>query len=72
MTLIIFIGHTLKEAALIEPIREPCLMGVKLTFENNLHVEVVNLGDEMFIYEYLPEEIVQEEIEYTAVRRKRL
>jgi len=62
------IGSPLKEVHLLESMREFCLMGIKFTFENDLSVVMVNLGDEIFIYESLPEEIVQEEeIRYSLI-----
>lgn len=63
------IGQTLTKIFIIKSLGKPCLIGLKFSFENDLSVIVVNLGDEIFMFEFLPEEIAQEEeIIYEQVR----
>jgi hypothetical protein len=67
------IGHILKDIKLIVPLHDPCLMGLQLSFENEFSVAVVNLGDEMFMFESLPEKIIKDEhVTFIPLRIKRV
>jgi hypothetical protein len=55
------IGHVLRDVKLIKSSGNSYLMGLQFSFENNLSVVVVNLGDDLFVFESLPEEIAREE-----------
>lgn len=55
------IGHLLVDVKLIKSLRGSYLMGLLFSFDNDLSIVVVNLGDEIYMFESLPKEIAQEE-----------
>lgn len=40
---------------------EGASVGVKLSFENNIYISIVNLGDELFVFEQIPKEVVHDQ-----------
>lgn len=62
------IGKPLENLMLVKS-REFCLLGLQFSFENNLSVIVINLGDELFVFESLSEKIeLEERIYYEKIR----
>jgi hypothetical protein len=55
------IGKRLNEVKMIIPSHYSCLIGLQFLFEDNLSVVVINLGDELFIFNSLPENFIQDE-----------
>lgn len=52
------VGRELASASLVESSAEEAVIGIALSFDNGARLSILNLGDEIFIYDEIPEEIV--------------
>ena len=52
------VGRRLVSASLVQSLAEDIVVGVALSFDNGFCLSILNLGDELFIYDEIPEEIV--------------
>ncbi|MFF7707571.1 hypothetical protein [Pseudomonas sp. NPDC007930] len=63
------VGKYLVSASLVQSLTENLVIGVALSFDNDFCLFILNLGDELFIYDEIPEEIViSEGVSLTSVR----
>lgn len=51
------VGSRLVSASLVQSLAEDTAAGVNLTFHNGFCLSILNLGDDIFIYKNIPEEI---------------
>ncbi|TFY85613.1 hypothetical protein DYL59_24870 [Pseudomonas kairouanensis] len=51
------LGSRLVSASLVQSLAEDTAVGVNLSFHNGLCLSILNLGDDIFIYKNIPEEI---------------
>lgn len=62
------VGRTLVSASLVHSLAEDVVIGVALSFDNGCCLSILNLGDEFFVYDEIPEEIViSEGVSLTSV-----
>ncbi|BBA35855.1 uncharacterized protein sS8_3923 [Methylocaldum marinum] len=54
------VGEKLNDSFVLIADNNVC-MGVRLLFQSGKSVDIVNLGDELYVYDFLPESIVAEE-----------
>lgn len=52
------VGRRLVSASLVQSLAEDVVIGVALSFDNGFCLSILNLGDELFVYDEIPEEIV--------------
>ncbi|MCH5548606.1 hypothetical protein ACQJ22_27330 [Pseudomonas fragariae (ex Marin et al. 2024)] len=52
------VGRRLVSASLVQSLAEDAVVGVVLSFDNGFCLSILNLGDELFVYDDIPEEIV--------------
>lgn len=52
------VGRRLVSASLVHSLVEGVVVGVTLSFDNGFCLSILNLGDELFVYDKIPEEIV--------------
>lgn len=52
------VGRKLVSASLVHSLVEGVVVGVALSFDNGFCLSILNLGDELFVYDKIPEEIV--------------
>lgn len=52
------VGRRLVSASLVQSLAEDVVVGVALSFDNGFCLSILNLGDELFVYDEIPEEIV--------------
>lgn len=52
------VGRKLVSASLVQSLAEYVVVGVALSFDNGFCLSILNLGDELFVYDEIPEEIV--------------
>lgn len=52
------VGRRLVSASLVQSLAEDVVIGVALSFDNGFFLSILNLGDELFVYDEIPEEIV--------------
>ncbi|MFB3304729.1 hypothetical protein [Pseudomonas sp. AMR01] len=45
-------------ASLVQSLAEDVVIGIALSFDNYLYLSILNLGDELFFRDEIPEEIV--------------
>lgn len=63
------VGRDLVSASLVQSLAENVVIGVVLSFDDDFCLSILNLGDELFIYDEIPEEIViSEGVSLTSVR----
>lgn len=55
------VGRRLVSASLVQSLAEDVVIGVALLFDNGFRLSILNLGDELFVYDEIPEEIVMSE-----------
>ena len=62
------VGRRLVSASLVQSLAEDVVIGVALSFDNGFCLSILNLGDELFVYDEIPEEIViSEGVSLTSV-----
>ncbi|UMZ12297.1 hypothetical protein I9018_00890 [Pseudomonas sp. MPFS] len=52
------VGRKLASASLVQSSVEEAVIGVVLSFDSGTCLSILNLGDELFVYDEVPEEIV--------------
>jgi hypothetical protein len=52
------VGRRLVSASLVQSLAEEAVVGVSLSFDSGFCLSILNLGDELFVYDEIPEEIV--------------
>lgn len=52
------VGKRLVSASLVQSLAEDVVVGIALSFDNGFYLSILNLGDELFVYDEIPEEIV--------------
>lgn len=52
------VGNKLVSASLVWSSRENVVIGVALSFDNGFCLSILNFGDELFVYDEIPEEIM--------------
>ncbi|WP_296187710.1 hypothetical protein [Pseudomonas sp. UBA1879] len=52
------VGRRLVSVSLVQSLAENVVIGVVLSFDNDFCLSILNLGDELYIYDKIPEEIV--------------
>jgi len=52
------VGGKLVSASLVQSLAEDVIIGVAFSFDNGFCLSILNLGDELFVYDEIPEEIV--------------
>jgi hypothetical protein len=55
------VGRTLRSASLIQSLRDKTMVGVEMDFDEGAKVFIMNLGDEIFVFDVIPEKIIEEE-----------
>lgn len=52
------VGRRLASASLVQSSAEEAVIGITLSFDNGARLSILNLGDELFVYDEIPEEIM--------------
>ncbi|MCF5821988.1 hypothetical protein GIV44_25890 [Pseudomonas syringae] len=55
------VGSRLASVKLLKSLTEEAVIGLFLSFDNKSNLCILNLGDELFVYDHLPESIVTDE-----------
>ncbi|WP_458718229.1 hypothetical protein [Pseudomonas gregormendelii] len=55
------VGRRLVSASLVQSLAEKTVVGVALSFDSGFRLSILNLGDELFVYDAIPKDIVMSE-----------